>query len=72
MLAKNKVVFCYYQNWSQYRPNRTFFPEQISVDYCTHLIFSFAKLDQNRMTTLEWNEILDNGEGLYVHTSLID
>ena len=72
MLAQNKVVFCYYQNWSQYRKNRTFLPEQIGLGYCTHLIFSFAKLDQNRMTTLEWNEILDNGKGLYVHTSLID
>lgn len=72
MLAQNKLVMCYYENWSQYRRNRPFFPEQINVEYCTHLVYSFAKLSGNRLTTLEWNEVLDYTDGLYVHVSLIN
>ena len=72
MLAQNKLVMCYYENWSQYRRNRPFFPEQIDVEYCTHLVYSFAKLSGNRLTTLEWNEVLDYTDGLYVHASLIN
>ena len=67
-MAQNKLVMCYYENWSQYRRNRPFFPEQIDVNYCTHLVYSFAKLSGNRLTTLEWNEILDYTDGLYVQT----
>ena len=72
MLADSKVVLCYYQNWSQYRRNRAFFPEQIEVNHCTHLVFAFAKLVRNQLTTLEWNEVLTYTDGLYDYTSLID
>ena len=72
VLADSKVVLCYYQNWSQYRRNRAFFPEQIEVNHCTHLVFAFAKLVRNQLTTLEWNEVLTYTDGLYDYTSLID
>ncbi|KAK7111270.1 chitinase-3-like protein 1 isoform X2 [Littorina saxatilis] len=65
VLAQNKLVMCYYTNWSQYRSGRKFFPEQIDPTHCTHLVYSFAKLVGNRLTTYEWNEILDYTDGLY-------
>ena len=46
-------VFCYYTNWSQYRANAIFFPEDLDPSLCTHLIYAFAKI----IETDESNEI---------------
>ena len=37
---------CYYTNWAQYRGAEAdkYFPEDINVTLCTHIMFSFAKL----------------------------
>ncbi|PVD37774.1 hypothetical protein C0Q70_00375 [Pomacea canaliculata] len=49
---------CYYTNWSQYRPDQgKFFPENIDVNLCTHLIFAFAKLQGNNLAPYEWDDI---------------
>ncbi|KAK6182617.1 hypothetical protein SNE40_010260 [Patella caerulea] len=50
---------CYYTNWSQYRkqPSR-FLPFNIDPFLCTHLIFSFSKIDYNgHLAPYEWNDI---------------
>ncbi|ESO96400.1 hypothetical protein LOTGIDRAFT_115882, partial [Lottia gigantea] len=50
---------CYYTNWSQYRkqPGR-FLPFNIDPFLCTHLIFSFSKIDYNgHLAPYEWNDI---------------
>ena len=49
---------CYYTNWAQYRPDGgKFTPESIHPDLCTHLVYAFAKLEQNEIKPLEWNDL---------------
>ncbi|XP_033753351.1 probable chitinase 10 [Pecten maximus] len=48
---------CYYTNWSQHRSQPlTFLPEDIDPDLCTHVIFSFAKLENNDIHMFEPND----------------
>jgi len=48
---------CYYTNWSQYRPEGAkYFPEDIDVDLCSHLIYAFAAMEGNRLKAYEWND----------------
>ncbi|PVD37775.1 hypothetical protein C0Q70_00376 [Pomacea canaliculata] len=57
---------CYYTNWSQYRPDQgRFFPANIDVNLCTHLIFAFAKLQGNNLAPVEWNDLSVWSTGLY-------
>jgi len=64
-------ILCYYTNWSQYRPgNCKFFPEDIDASLCTHLIFSFAKMQNTSngwtLSNYEWNDPDESwAEGLY-------
>ena len=52
-----KRVVCYYTNWSQYRPDGgKFFPENIDVNLCTHVVFAFAKITENSLEAIEWND----------------
>lgn len=53
-----KLVVCYYTNWAQYRqPGGKFYPEDIDPALCTHIIYSFAKLDGNsELAAYEWND----------------
>ncbi|KAK3593300.1 hypothetical protein CHS0354_031359 [Potamilus streckersoni] len=47
-------LVCYYTNWSQYRPNiGKFLPENIPPQLCTHVIFAFADVVDNRLAPLE-------------------
>ncbi|CAL1540570.1 unnamed protein product [Lymnaea stagnalis] len=44
-------------NWAQYRPKpMKFFPEDVDPDLCTHLIYAFASLEENKLVAVEWNE----------------
>lgn len=56
---KNYKIVCYYTNWAQYRPApANFFPENIDPWLCTHIIFSFAKINDNlELAPFEWNDI---------------
>jgi chitinase len=48
---------CYYTNWSQYRPEGVkFFPENVDVNLCSHLIYAFATMEGNRLKAFEWND----------------
>ena len=57
--AKNYVRVCYHTNWSQYRPGAgKFWPENIDPHLCTHLMYSFAKINRNndKLAMNEWND----------------
>ncbi|CAH3021186.1 unnamed protein product, partial [Porites evermanni] len=57
--AKKYVRVCYHTNWSQYRPGLgKFWPENIDPYLCTHLVYSFAKINRNTDTLAmyEWND----------------
>ncbi|KAL8597655.1 hypothetical protein ACOMHN_031590 [Nucella lapillus] len=58
MLAKPCTrIVCYHTNWSQYRPGKgKFTVESINPSLCTHLIYSFAKLEGNHLAPFEWND----------------
>ena len=44
--AGNYVRVCYYSNWSQYRPGEgKFLPEDIDPALCTHVVYSFARIN---------------------------
>ncbi|XP_076461458.1 chitinase-3-like protein 1 [Babylonia areolata] len=66
-LAQQKVMMCYFTNWSQYRHGKNFFPENVNTNYCTHLVYSFAKVSGNRLAPYEWNDIVSYNvpSGLY-------
>ncbi|KAJ8319360.1 hypothetical protein KUTeg_004451 [Tegillarca granosa] len=48
---------CYYTNWAQYRSGvGKYLPENIDPNLCTHIIYSFAKLENNVLKAYEWND----------------
>ncbi|KAM6456735.1 acidic mammalian chitinase-like [Liasis olivaceus] len=50
-------LVCYVTNWDQYRAGPAkFTPDNIDPFLCTHLIFAFAGMDNNQITTIEWND----------------
>ncbi|KAL4664647.1 hypothetical protein H8957_015986 [Semnopithecus entellus] len=49
---------CYFSNWAQYRPGLGhFMPDNINPCLCTHLIYAFAGMQNNKITTIEWNDV---------------
>jgi len=67
----SRPLFCYYTNWSQYRPgNGQFWPEDIPADLCTNVIFSFGYVENTTngwgVVPFEWNDQDSSwNEGLY-------
>ncbi len=56
-LAGDYKRVCYYTNWSQYRSgDAKFFPEDINPFVCSHIIYAFASMSGNQLTTYEWND----------------
>ncbi|XP_053101265.1 probable chitinase 10 isoform X3 [Hemicordylus capensis] len=50
-------LVCYFTNWSQYRPEPAkYFPSNIDPNLCTHLIYAFATMNQNKIAPYEWND----------------
>ncbi|XP_078054039.1 acidic mammalian chitinase-like [Mustelus asterias] len=51
-------LVCYFTNWSQYRPGAgKFLPENVDPCLCTHVIYSFAGMKHNQITTTEVNDV---------------
>lgn len=51
------VLSCYFTNWAQYRPGLgKFMPDNIDPCLCDHLIYAFAGMSNNKITTYEWND----------------
>lgn len=75
-LSQAKVVVCYVGTWSVYRPDKGKFDvEDIDPHLCTHLIYSFAGLDEGSSTIKSldpWQDLTDGGGkgGYYRMTSL--
>ncbi|BFZ21286.1 hypothetical protein BsWGS_24325 [Bradybaena similaris] len=57
-------MFCYYGSESQYRqyPGR-FMPSDIDTALCTHIIFAFVNVEDNKFVPLNWNDL--GNQGLY-------
>ena len=48
---------CYFTNWAQYRPSGgKYFPDDIPLNLCTHLIYAFATMEGNKLKPFEWND----------------
>lgn len=51
------VLTCYFTNWAQYRPGEgKYTPDNIDPNLCSHLIYAFAGMNNNEITTYEWND----------------
>uniref|UniRef100_A0A8C0IRE8 chitinase n=1 Tax=Chelonoidis abingdonii TaxID=106734 RepID=A0A8C0IRE8_CHEAB len=52
------LLTCYFTNWGQYRPGLgKFKPDSIDPCLYTHLIYAFAGMSNNQITTIEWNDV---------------
>jgi chitinase len=59
--GNDRPFFCYYTNWSQYRPSHgQFWPEDIPANLCTTIVFSFGYVDNTPngwgVVPFEWND----------------
>ena len=54
---------CYYTNWAQYRSGMAYLPPDYEAGLCTHLIYSFGKVERDtstgfyRIKHIEWNDV---------------
>ncbi|RMZ96009.1 chitotriosidase-1 isoform X1 [Brachionus plicatilis] len=66
-----KRIICYTTNWSQYRSDSArFTPEDIDPFLCTHIIYSFVKVNGTKLVPIEWNdESSESMIGMYERTT---
>lgn len=58
-LGSTYKLVCYVTNWAQYREEPAkFTPDNVDPFLCTHLIFAFADMNNNQITTREWNDAI--------------
>ncbi|KAM4795863.1 acidic mammalian chitinase-like [Rhinophrynus dorsalis] len=56
-LGSSYKLVCYFTNWSQYRPEPAkYMPGNIDPQLCTHLIYAFATMNDNKIAPYEWND----------------
>ncbi|XP_028260746.1 acidic mammalian chitinase-like [Parambassis ranga] len=56
-LGSSYILSCYFTNWAQYRPGAgKYLPTNIDPCLCDHLIYAFADMKNNMITTYEWND----------------
>jgi len=52
--VREPVIMCYFTNWSYKRPGMgTFTPEDVDPTLCTHIVFAFATIKDNRLAPSE-------------------
>jgi len=70
MATADMKMVCYYTNWAQYRPAGVkYFPEDIDVSLCTHVMYAFAKISNGVLTPFEWNDLSEPWmKGMYERT----
>ncbi|XP_071750680.2 acidic mammalian chitinase-like [Centroberyx gerrardi] len=57
-LGSSFILSCYFTNWAQYRPPPTIYmPNDIDPCLCTHLLYAFATMKNNKLATYEWNDV---------------
>lgn len=68
--AADMKMVCYYTNWAQYRPAGVkYFPENIDVALCTHVMYAFAKISGGVLHPFEWNDLSEEWmKGMYERT----
>ena len=68
----NAKVVCYYASWSARRPGiGRYSPEDVNAELCTHLIYAFGSLKDNRLAlSSDLNEEEDLDVESNVHTRL--
>lgn len=50
-------MVCYYENWSQYKAGlQRMMPADIDPNLCTHIVYSFAKIDRGVLAPTEHND----------------
>jgi len=63
--SHNKKVVCYWGTWANYRPEQgKFTPDNIDPTLCTHLIYSFAGLENHNWTIKSLDPWMDLEDGL--------
>uniref|UniRef100_V5HC81 chitinase n=2 Tax=Ixodes ricinus TaxID=34613 RepID=V5HC81_IXORI len=58
-----KIMLCYWGSWSAYRPGECAFAvDQIDPFMCTHIVYAFTKILDNKITLFDpWLELPDGG-----------
>ena len=60
--VREPVVMCYFTNWSYKRPGMgKFTPEDLDPTLCTHVVFAFATIKDNRLT---YSDDIDIGDSI--------
>uniref|UniRef100_A0A8D0GUL5 Acidic mammalian chitinase n=1 Tax=Sphenodon punctatus TaxID=8508 RepID=A0A8D0GUL5_SPHPU len=50
-------IVCYFTNWAQYRPEPAkYLPQNVDPHLCTHLMYAFATMNDNKIAPYEWND----------------
>ncbi|XP_067122347.1 endochitinase-like [Centruroides vittatus] len=64
--SQDAKVVCYFTSWASYRPPpMNYNIKDIPVDICTHLIYSFAGLDNNTWQLMSLDPLFDIGRDGY-------
>ena len=57
---REPIVLCYFTNWSYKRPGMgKFSPEDVDPTLCTHMVFAFATIKENKLAPSEDNDTGD-------------